>query len=91
MYLEGLGGSSEVLGRYLDVHRCAFGGPWGSLGVLGGSSGGPRGSLGEIWEAPKTDEVFLERLRRVLGLLGWFWCSVVGLGSVLGSQNVDFW
>ena len=45
--------------------------------------------MGEVWEAPKTIEVFLECLGRVLGLLGWFWCYVVVLGSVLEGLNVN--
>ena len=39
---------------------------------------GPRGSLGGAWEAPKRDDVFSERLGKVLegswgdfGALGW--------------------
>ena len=54
----------------------------GSLRVLGGPWGGPRevpgGPWEEAWEAPKTDDVFSERLGRVLGgswggfgALGW--------------------
>ena len=31
---------------------------------------GPRGSLGGVWEAPKTEEVFSEGLGKVLGGLG---------------------
>ena len=56
---------------------------WQSLGVLGRSSGGPRGSLGEVWEAPKTDEVFLERLGRVLG---GSWGGFGALWSSLGRS-----
>ena len=80
-----LGGAWSVLGGAWSV----LGGPWGvrerpwsrfwrSLEVLGGSSGGPRKSLGGVWEAPKTEEVFSEGLGRVLGsswggfgALGW--------------------
>ena len=55
-----------------------------SIMVLGRS----QGVLGGAWEAPKTDDVFSERLGRVLGGLGWFWCSEVVLGSDLGGLNV---
>ena len=45
--------------------------PWGvhgrSLEVLGGVLGRSQGVLGGAWEAPKTDDVFSERLGRVLG------------------------
>ena len=71
VYLEVLGGSSGVLGRSLDVPWGVFQGPWR---VLGRS----QGVLGGTWEAPKTDDVFSERLGRVLGgpwggfgALGW--------------------
>ena len=42
MYLEGLGGSSELLGRSLDVTQCVFGGSWGYWG-------GPREVPGSPW------------------------------------------
>ena len=58
-------------------------GPWGVLGrsqdVLGGGLGGTqnrRGFLGGSWEGPGV-------------VLGWFWCSGMVLGSVLGCPNVD--
>ena len=78
-----------MLGVYLERLGASLGGPWGvlerpssrfwrSLEVLGRSSGGPRGSLAEVWEAPKTEGVFSEGLGRVLegswgdfGALGW--------------------
>ena len=57
--------------------------------VLGG---GPRefpGVLGGAWEAPKTDDVFSERLGRVLGgSWGGFGALGVVLGSVPGIPNV---
>jgi hypothetical protein len=85
-----LGGAWCVLGGAWSV----LGGPWGvlerpssrfwrSLEVLGGSSGGPRRSLGGVWEAPKTEEVFSEGLGRVLG---WSWGGFGALGWSLGRS-----
>ena len=62
MYLEGLGGSSEVLGRSLNFHRGVSwspwevpGGPWESsgrhpkqMGFSWGVSGGSWGALGVV-------------------------------------------
>ena len=44
---------------------------------------GPRGSLGEVWEAPKTEEVFSEGLGRVLGGA---WGGFGALGWSLGRS-----
>ena len=85
-----LGGAWCVLGRAWSV----LGGPWWvlerpssrfwrSLEVLGESSGGPRGSSGGVWEAPKTEEVFSEGLGRVLG---WSWGGFGALGWSLGRS-----
>ena len=60
------------------------GAPWGVLmrseGILGRLLGG-LGVLGRSWEAPETDEVFLERLGRVLG---GSWGDFGALWSALG-------
>ena len=81
--LEVLGGSSEVLGWSMDVHQEVFLGHCESLGVLGGVLGRSQGSLEAAWEASKTDEVFSERLGRVL----WgFWGGFGALGWSLGRS-----
>ena len=59
VYLEGLGESSELLGRSLNVHQVVFGDPRGGLGgtqtrrgFLGASREGPGGSwggFGALW------------------------------------------
>ena len=79
MYMEELGASLGVLGCPRDPSS-RF---WRSLEVLGGSSGGRRRSLGEVWEAPKTEEVFSEGLGRVLG---WSWGGFGALGWSLGRS-----
>ena len=80
MYMEELGASLGVLGDLLERPSSRF---WRSLEVLWGSSGGPRGSLGEVWEAPKTEEVCSEGLGRVLG---WSWGGFGALGWSLGRS-----
>ena len=74
-----LGGPGASLESVLEVLR----GPWGGLGrsqeVLGGGLGGTqnrRGFLGGSREGPGV-------------VLGWFWCSGMVLGSVLGGPNVN--
>ena len=78
--LEVLGGSSGGHKRSLDVPRGVLESPWRSLdGVLGRS----QGVLGGAWEAPKTDDVFSERLGRVLG---GSWGGFGALGWSLGRS-----
>jgi len=83
-----LGGAWRVLGAPWEVpgrHSVCL---WMSLGVLGGSSGGPRGSLGGLGGS-QNRRCFFRASREGPGeLLGWFWCSGVVLGSILGSLNV---
>ena len=62
--LEVLGGSSGGHRGSLDVPRGVLEGP---LDVLEGVLGRSQGVLGGAWEVPKTDDVFSERLGRVLG------------------------
>ena len=79
-----LGGPREVTG-----------GPRTSLGrslrVLGGPWGGPREVPGGPWEGlggSQNRRCFFRASREGPGEpLGWFWCSEVVLGSVLGSPN----
>ena len=73
-------------------------GPWTSLEeslrVLGGPWRGPREVPGGPWGGlggPQNRRCFFRASREGPGEpLGWFWCSEVVLGSVLGSQNVVF-
>ena len=82
--------------RSLGGPRQVAGGPWTSLGgslrVLGGPWGGPREVPGGPWGdlgGPQNRRCFFRAFwEGPGGLLGWFWCSEVVLGSVLGSQNV---
>ena len=73
------GGPCASFESVLEVLR----GPWGVLGrsqeVRGGGLGGTQnrtGFLGGSREGPGV-------------VLGWFWCSGMVLGSVLGCPNVD--
>ena len=61
-----------------------------ALGVLGGSSGGPRGSMGRGQKEPKTQKVLSERLGGVLGgpwgdfdRLGWSLDPAQGLQMLI--------
>jgi hypothetical protein len=82
--------------RSLGGPREVTGGPGTSLGrslrVLGGPWGGPREVPGGPWEGlggSQNRRCFFRASREGPGEpLGWFWCSEVVLGSVLGSQNV---
>ena len=80
--LEVLGGSSGGHKGSLDVPRGVLGGPWGGPWEV---PGGPWGGLG----GPQNRRCFFRASREGPGEpLGWFWCSEVVLGSVLGSQHV---
>ena len=82
--------------RSLGGPRQVAGGPWTSLGgslrVLGGPWGGPREVPGGPWGGlggPQNRRCFFRAFwEGPGGRLGWFWCSGMVLGSVLGSQNV---
>ena len=82
--------------RSLGGPREVTEGPWtsvgGSLKVLGGPWGGPRDVPGGPWGGlggSQSRRCFFRASREgPVGLLGWFLCSGVVIGSVLGSPNV---